>query len=116
MAYFKLNNVDYSQYVSGLTVIDTKRQRKYDTPQGTFIDYIGSKAEIRVKFVPMAPNVAAAILAAGEDMCAIQYLDPKSNTMRTVENCWLDEKSAHYYRIDGAKTLCDTFTLTFEEL
>lgn len=117
MAYFKINDTDYSMYVNSLKV---NKQANYNSQTNaagnSVVDYINSKREIEVGIIPL-DDAAMAKLQADIDAfnVSISFLNPKTKALETI-NCIIPEDNVDYYTIRADKTSFKAFTLKFIEL
>lgn len=117
MAYFKINNVDYSQYVNKLSIQTNHIYNARTNASGnTSVKKINSKKIINVGIIPLDAAVNAALVKAlnGFQM-TVEFLDPETNTLKTA-NCIIPKNNIEYYTIRADKVLTKAYTLTFEEL
>ena len=117
MAYFKINNVDYSQYVNKLNIQTNHIYNARTNASGnTSVKKVNSKKIINVGIIPLDAAVNAALVKAlnGFQM-TVEFLDPETNTLKTA-NCIIPKNSIEYYTIRADKILTKAYTLTFEEL
>lgn len=117
MEYFKVNNIDYSQYVSGLKITKTRNFNAQTNAAGnTVIDYINSKRTIAVSFIAADRKQMNFIQTAIKDeMVNLSFLNPDTNLLETIA-AFLPSNEVEYYTIQQNKTIFKAFTLTFTEL
>lgn len=117
MAYFKINDIDFSMYVSNLIVYDrvnynSATNANYDT----VIDYINSKREIEVEIIPLNDSAMSNLLREiNRFEVYVAFRNPRNNTL-TETLCIIPENSVEYYTIQSNKVLYKAFTLRFIEL
>ena len=119
MAYFKINNKDYSMYVNKL-LIDTKHKytARENASGNLMVKYITKKHNIQVGIIPLdaaALKSLEAELSGGNFEKSITYLDPETNSLRTT-TCIIPVHSIEYYTIRAGKTMAKAFSFTCEEL
>lgn len=117
MAYFKINDTDYSMYVNELRVNKAAHYNSQTNAAGnTVVDYINSKRNIEVGIIPL-DAAAMAKLQADIDAfnVSISFLNPKTKALETI-NCIIPEDNVDYYTIRADKTTFNAFSLTFIEL
>ena len=117
MAYFKINNIDYSHYVNSLKVSTTANYNAQTNAAGdSVIDFINSKRTIEAGIIPVD---AAAMEALQEAISgfnvSITFRNPKTNALEVI-NCLIAENEADYYTIQDNKVMYKPFTLVFNEL
>ena len=118
MAYFKINDTDYSEYVNGLKVNKAAHYNSQTNAAGnTVVDYINSKRNIEVGIIPL-DDAAMAKLQADLDAfnVSISFLNPKTKALETNVNCIIPANNIEYYTIRADKVSFKAFTLTFIEL
>jgi len=118
LAYFKINNNDYSSIVNGLQVKKAANYTSQINAAGdTVIDYINSKRVIEVGIIPLD---AAKMAALQQDIAAfsvsVSFLDPDTNTLAENVACFIPTTEPEYYTIQVNKTSFKALKLTFKEL
>lgn len=118
MAYFKINDVDYSMYVNALKVsTDTNYNAQTNAAGDTVVDYINQKREIEVGIIPLNDTVMAQLQAAIEAFNVnISFLNPKTKALEENVNVIIPSNEVEYYTIQVDKVSFDALTLTFTEL
>ena len=117
MAYFKINEIDFSMYVSGLKVSKSANYSAQTNAAGnTVVDYINSKRVIEVSIIPLDAaamlNLKAVIDAFS---VSITFRNPSTNELETI-NAIIPEDEIEYYTIQANRVLYKEFSLTFTEL
>ena len=120
--YFMIgDDINYSNYVSELKVHEIRHYTEQTNAAGNkVVDYINSKREIEVTFIPMSGDEALVLF---DDMggynngfnVPIKFFNPKTNEIATA-NCILPDTNIEYYTIRTDKTILKAFTLRFIEL
>ena len=88
MIYFKINNTDFSHLVSSLkvgyeTLVSDNSGR--NAAGNTVIDIINRKIKVYVEFRPMLDSHMNSLLTAIKDYVVnVSYLDPKTQTLKTI--------------------------------
>lgn len=117
MAYFMIDNVDYSMCCNSLKIKNTANYNAQTNAAGnTVVDYINSKRQIEVGIIPL--NDAAMMklqLAIAAFNVSITFRNPKTNDLETI-NCIIPENEADFYTIQVGRVLYNAATLTFTEL
>lgn len=118
MAYFKINNTDFSMCVNKL---DVKKSANYTAQMNaagdTVVDYINSKRTFEVGIIPLTPTDMMALQNAISNMSVtISFLNPGTNAIEENVNCIIPENAVSYYTIQAGKVLFNAFSLTFTEL
>jgi len=119
MAYFKINNVDYSRYVNKL-LIDTKHKytARENASGNLMVKYITKKHNVQVGIIPLdaaALRSLEAELSGGNFEKEITYLDPETGSLTTIR-CIIPIHTIEYYTIRADKTMTKAFNFTCEEL
>ena len=118
MAYFKIDNVDFSHCVNELKV---KTHNNYvaqtNAAGNTVVDYINQKRVITVGIIPLNDADMAALQNAINDFnVSISFRNPKTNVLEENLNCIIPEDEVEYYTIQANKVMYKAFTLKFTEL
>lgn len=118
LAYFKINNNDYSNIVNSLKVKKAANYTSQTNAAGdAVIDYINSKRVIEVGIIPLDANK---MLALQQDIAAfgvsVSFLDPNTNTLAENVACIIPDTEPEYYTIQVNKVSFKAFSLTFTEL
>lgn len=117
MAYFKIGDVDFSPYTSGLIVNKAANYSAQTNAAGnTVVDLINSKHTIEATIIPLK-NEVMRLLKAEIDKFAVNltYLDPATNELTTIAAIIPDD-SIEYYTIRQDWSMFKPITLTFTEL
>lgn len=118
LAYFKIGDLDCSQYVKELKVKKSTNYNAQTNAAGnTVVDYINTKRQIEVSIITLNEVDAKAILAA----CAafnvsISYRDPVNQALVLDVNCIIPDTDVEYYTIQYNKVMLNDFKLKFTEL
>jgi hypothetical protein len=117
MAYFKINNVDYSKHVNELKVGNSAIYNAQTNAAGdTVVDYINSKRVVEVGIIPLDSSTMASLQAAINAFnVSISFLNPQTNQLETI-NSIIPKDNVEYYTIQANKVMFKAFTLKFEEL
>jgi len=118
MAYFKINNNDYSKYVNSLKVDKTAAYNIQTNAAGNSVaDYINAKRTITVGIIPIDK---ADMIKLQADIDAfdvsISFVNPITGALEENVKCIIPTNSVEYYTIRADKTSFKGFTLTFTEL
>lgn len=118
MAYFKIDNVDYSMYVNQLKINKTSVYNSQTNAAGdTVVDYINAKRVIEVGIIPLNDEAMAQLQEAIDAFnVSISFRNPKTNTLEEGINCIIPENNIEYYTIQQNKVLYNAFVLKFIEL
>lgn len=117
MAYFKINDVDFSMYVNQLKVNKNAVYNSQVNAAGdSVVDYINSKRQIEVGIIPLNDTAMAELETVIDDFnVSISFRNPKTNALETI-NCIIPSENIEYYTIQADKVMYNAFTLTFIEL
>lgn len=118
MTYFKIGDIDFSSYVSGLKVKNSVNYTAQTNAAGnTVVDYVNNKRTIEVEIIPL--NDAAMLrlqLAIGAFNVSLSFLNPATNTLEENVNCIIPSNDVNYYTIQNKNTMFKAASLTFTEL
>lgn len=119
MAYFKINGKDYSMYVNKL-LVDTKHKytARENASGNLMVKYITKKHNVQVGIIPLdaaALRSLTAELNGGSFEKNITYLDPETNSLKTIR-CIIPINTIEYYTIQAGNTMAKAFNFTCEEL
>lgn len=117
MAYFKINNVDFSMYVNSLSVEKSANYTAQTNAAGdTVVDFINHKRVIEVGIIPVTSEAMAQLQALLDTFnVTITYLNPNTSALDTA-NCIIPSSNVEYYTIQAGNVSFKAFSLTFEEL
>jgi hypothetical protein len=117
MEYIKLNEVDFSQYVSALKITKAANYTAQTNAAGnTVIDFINTKRSINVSFITLNSEVMQELQSIINNITvAVTFRNPATNTIDTI-NCFIVGNEADYYTIQENEILYKPFNLTFTEL
>lgn len=117
MAYFKINGVDYSQYVNKLSVQTNHIYNARTNASGnTSVKLINSKKIIMVGIIPLDAAVNAALVSALNTFkMTVEFLDPETGALGSA-TCIIPKNSIEFYTVQADKVQTKAYTLTFEEL
>lgn len=118
MAYFKINEIDFSKYVNELKVGHKATYNAQTNAAGdTVVDFINKKYTLEVGFIPLNDSQMAELQAVIDDiMLRITFRDPRTNQLIEGLHCILPETEIEYYTIQVGKVMYKAFTLTFTQL
>lgn len=118
MAYFKINDVDYSQYVNELKVKKSANYNAQTNAAGnTVVDFINSKRQIEVGIITIDEADAQALLTAcAAFQVSISYRDPATGALVEGVSCIIPDTDVDYYTIRVDKVMLNDFKLKFTEL
>lgn len=118
MAYFKINNNDYSKYVSSLKILKSNSYNSQTNAAGnTVIDYINSKRTIEVGIIPLDDAAMQSLLADIDSFSAsISFRNPRSNELEEGVSCIIPSDEVEYYTIQADNVSYKAFTIKCTEL
>jgi hypothetical protein len=117
MAYFKINGIDYSQYVNKLNIQTNHIYNARTNASGnTSVKLINSKKIINVGIIPLDATVNASLVSVLNTFkVTIEFLDPATGELGHAI-CIIPKNSIDYYTIQADNVKTKAYTLTFEEL
>jgi hypothetical protein len=118
MAYFKINNIDFSKYVNALKVNTTANYNLQTNAAGDGVaDYINKKRNIEVGIIPVDSNAMKELLAAIDAFnVSVSFRNPTTGALAEGVNCIIPSNEVEYYTIQAEKVLYKAFNLNFIEL
>lgn len=118
MAYFKIGDYDYSDYVSGLVVNDNASYNAQTNAAGnTVVDYINTKRVIEVTVIPLTDEKMSDLLhEVAKFNVTISFRNPKTNALEENVECIIPSNKVEYYTIQTKKVMYKELVLTFTEL
>jgi hypothetical protein len=118
MTYFKINNVDFSNFVKSLKVNKENVYNSQTNANGdTVVDYINSKKTLEVGVIPLNGDDMKKLLTALNNFnVSITFRNPSSGVLETI-NAISPNINTDYYTIQSnTKVLFREFVLQFVEL
>lgn len=118
MAYFKINNHDYSMYVNQLKIDKQAIYKSATNAAGnTVVKYINTKRTFSVGIIPLDDAAMASLQADISNFKVfISYRDPATNELIENVSCIIPLNQVEYYTIQVNKVMYKAFTLTIQEL
>lgn len=118
MAYFKINDIDFSMCVNKLEI---EKQANYTTQTNaagnSVVDIINYKRTITVGIIPLDAEDMKLLQTVLQDFDVyVSFLNPETNEIEEDVLCILPSSAVSYYTIQAGKVLFNAFTLTFTEL
>jgi hypothetical protein len=118
MAYFKINDNDYSTYVNQLKIAREHNYKGMTNAAGnTLVKYVNTKRIIEVGIIPLD---SAIMMQLQEDInkfkVTVSFLDPETNTLEENISCIIPQNSVEYYTIRAENTQFKAFSLAIKEL
>lgn len=117
MAYLKIDNIDYSMYVSGLKVGSKSNYNAQTNAAGnTVVDYINTKKTVSVNIIPLDDSVMKSLLTAiNKFNVSLEFRNPTTGALEKI-NAIIPDSEIDYYTIRADKVFYKALTLTFTEL
>lgn len=117
MAYLKINNIDFSMYVSGLKVGRTSNYNAQTNAAGdTVIDLVNSKRTVEVNIIPLDDASMKSLLTEiNKFNVSLSFRDPTTGALTAI-NTIIPDSDIEYYTIRTNKVSFKAMTLTFTEL
>lgn len=118
MAYFKLNGIDFSNYVSSLKITRSSNYNAQTNAAGdTVVDYINSKRTIEVGVIALESTVMPQIQQEiNKFSVTLSFIDNATGGLVEGIKCIIPNNEIEFYTIRAEKTMYKAFTLTFTEL
>lgn len=118
MAYFKINNIDYSMYISSLKVDKMANYVAQTNAAGnSVVDYINAKRVIEVGIIPLDDTAMSELQTAiNEFSVSVSFRNPQTNTLEENVVCIIPTSSVEYYTIQVNKVMYKAFSLKLIEL
>lgn len=118
MAFFKINNTDYSMYVNELIVNEEANYTAQTNAAGnTVVDFINKKREIEVGIIPLEDDAMKSLKAAIDGFnVSLSFRNPNTGALEEGVNCIIPSSGVEYYTIQANKVMYKAFTLKFTEL
>ena len=119
-SYFKINGVDFSNYVNELKIKKSANYNAQTNAAGdTVVDLLNTKRQIEVGIITLDESKARELLTAVEGFnVLISYRDPRTLGEDVLEevNCIIPSTDVDYYTIRTSKAMLNEFKLKFTEL
>ena len=118
MAYFKINNTDFSMYVNKLQVGTEHFYKSMTNAAGnTLVKYVNSKRTFEVGIIPLDDAAMKSLLTEVDKFnVSISYRDPETNALIENVNCIIPNHLVEYYTIQVGKVSYKAFSLQIKEL
>lgn len=118
MAYFMIDNVDFSKYVNKLTVNKEANYNAATNAAGNaVVDFINSKHTIEVGIIPLDSAAMVALQKAIDKFnVSISFRNPATGALLENVNCIIPSNNIDYYTIQADKVLYNAFNLKLIEL
>lgn len=118
MAYFKIGEHDYSDYVRGLEIKTVANySARVNAAGDSVVDYVNKKRQIEVGFIHLTSEQIIPLL---EDLnsfnVVLSFREPITGALTTGVNCIVPSFNPEYYTIQQNKVMFKEFSITFEEL
>lgn len=118
MAYFKINNIDFSMYVNKLQVGTENFYKSMTNAAGnTLVKYVNSKRTLEVGIIPLDSTAMKNLLTEVDKFnVSISYRDPKTNALVENIDCIIPSHLIDYYTIQAGNVSYKAFSLQIKEL
>ena len=118
MAYFKINDNDYSMYVNNLKVNNNVNYTSQINAAGdSVVDYVNKKRILEVGIIPLTSRAMKELQAdLNAFNVSISFRNPLTNMLEEGVNCIIPSSSVEYYTIQGEKVMYKAFTFQVIEL
>ena len=118
MAFFKINNIDFSKYVNELEVCKEHNYNAQKNAAGdTVVDHINAKRSIKVGIIPLDSAAMKALQSAIDGFSvSLSFLNPNTNSLENNVACIIPSNDVSYYTIQANRVKFKAFTLEFTEL
>ena len=118
MAYFKINDHDYSMYVSDLKVSNKHIYKSQANAAGnTVVKLINTKRTFTVGIIPLDDAAMANLQGDIKNFQVdVSYRDPETNTLVENVKCIIPVNEVDYYTIQANRVLYKAFIITIQEL
>lgn len=118
MSYFKINDIDFSKYVSALKIGKANNYTSQINAAGnTVVEYINAKRTIEVTIIPLNEADASQLLNEVDKFAVrLSFRNPKTQALEENVNCIIPDDDISYMTIRADKTMLSQFTLQFIEL
>jgi len=118
LAYFKINNIDFSKYINALKVNKEARYNLQTNANGDSVaDYINAKRTIEAGIIPVDGKAMKDLLTAINSFAVnISFRNPQTEELEENVACIIPDNEVEYYTIQADKVLYKAFNLTFIEL
>ena len=118
MTYFKINNVDFSDFVKSLKVNKENVYNSQTNANGdTVVDYINSKKTLEVGIIPLnGDNMKKLLTALNNFNVSITFRNPSSGVLETINTIAPNINTDYYTIQSNTKVLFREFALQFIEL
>lgn len=118
MAYFKINNNDYSNYVYQLAIVSEVNYNSQINAAGdTVVDYINTKRNINVGIIAVDAEIMPQLLDDIQRFNVnLSFRNPQTNQLEENVKCIIPTTNIEYYTIQDNKVLYKELSLSFMEL
>ena len=117
--FFKINDKDFSNLVSGLKIgyeVLVSENSGRNAAGDTVIDVINRKTKLYVSFRPMFDSDMKRLLGEIESyVVSVSFRDSKTNVLKTIQ-CYIGTPEPEYQWVHNGSVLYKAFNLNFIEL
>lgn len=118
MAYFKINDIDFSSFVGGMSINKAANYSIQTNAAGnSVVDYINSKRTIKITTIPLTGEQMKELQkVVASFSVSVAFRNPATNELEENVSCIVPESEADFYTIQVDKVLYNAASLTFTEL
>lgn len=117
MAYFKINDIDFSMYVNKLKVAREHIYKAQTNAAGNMlVKYLNTKRIIEVGIIPLDSAAMESLQAEiNKFKVTVSYRDSESGELENAV-CIIPHNSVDYYTVQAGNVKFKAFALEFKEL
>lgn len=118
MAYFKINNHDYSMFVNTLIVTKKPIYKSATNAAGnTVVKYQNTKRTLTVGIIPLeAADMTPLQRDINSFKVSVSYRDPETNELVENMQCIIPVSDVEYYTIRADKVMYKALIINIQEL
>ena len=118
MAYFKIDNTDFSMFVNSLKIDRSAVYNAQTNAAGnTVVDYINTKRTIEVGIIPLNSDAMAALQTAIDKFSVtLSFRNPKTEALEEGVAAIIPNSGVEYYTIQSGNVSFKALKLQFTEL
>lgn len=118
MAYFKMNNNDFSMYVNELKIdVEANYNSQVNAAGDSVVDYVNKKRVLEVGIIPLTSQAMSNLQAAIDGFnVSISFRNPLTQELEEGVNCIIPSSSVEYQTIRADKVMFKAFTFQCIEL
>lgn len=118
MAYFKMNDIDFSMYVNELKVnTDVNYNAQTNAAGDSVVDYVNKKRTLEIGIIPLTSQAMSNLQTAIDGFnVSISFRNPITQKLEEGVNCIIPSSSVEYQTIRADKVMYKAFTFQCIEL